>query len=207
MIKKIFILLFLLIFSLNILNCMSNETQVSSDVYNSGDEGGEENNVTGEDILKKRFGEFSTAGAFVLIKIQNKKTGDKAFIVPENTDWFMYVLEEKEYGIKNEEDYLNFMLKEYDRYFELSDEKYKELTGSFEAKKVPEFQEIKEKGLTYLLENYFEKYYWNPGGSYVYSFRDEKLEHNRDFLMVLLEIGLVVRRECESGMIYVEPVE
>lgn len=205
--KKVIILLILLMFFLNILNCMSNENKVSSDVYNNSEQGGEENNVTGEDILKKRFGEFSTAGAFVLIKIQNKKTGDKAFIVPENTDWFIYILEEKEYGIKDEEDYLNFMLKEYDRYFELSDEKYKELTCSFEAKKVPEFQKIKDKGINHLLENYFEKYYWSPGGPYVYSFQDEKLEHNRDFLMILLEMGLLVRRDCESGMIYVEAME
>ena len=153
-----------------------------------------------EAILRKRFGEFSTAEAFVLLKIKDQKSGEKSFIVCPNTDWYMTLSEEKSFP--SQKDYVDFMVKNYDKEFVLSHEAYKELVKLYEAK--PDFEELRGNGIDYIVKTYLKKYYWSPGGSYDYVFKDEKLSRNRSFLKILLELGLILRADCESGMIYVE---
>jgi hypothetical protein len=157
-----------------------------------------------ENVLRKRFEEFSTSESFVLIRIKDRNSGEKSSVVCTNTDWYMTLLNEKDYSFPFQKDYVDFMVKNYDREFILSHEAYKELIKFSEAKPVKDFEEIRGNGVNYIVKTCFKKYYWSPCGPYVYVFKDEKLSRNRSFLKILLEFGLIVRSDCESGMIYVE---
>ncbi|MEQ8188439.1 MAG: hypothetical protein ABRQ39_10765 [Candidatus Eremiobacterota bacterium] len=155
-----------------------------------------------EDVLRKRFEEFSTSESFVLIKIKDRNSGEKSSVVCTNTDWYMTLYNEKEYSFPSQKDYVDFMVKNYDKEFVLSHEAYKELIKISAAE--TDFEGLRGKGVDYIVKTYLKKYYWSPGGSYDYIFKDEKMSRNRSFLKILLELGLIVRSDCESGMIYVE---
>lgn len=161
------------------------------------------------DVLRRRYGEFSTAGAFILLRIRNKETGEYADAVYENMDWYLMATRGNIIPVKGEKEYIEFMIENYDRSFDVSDADFKELI-KFDAPAKEEYEAIKAKGIPYLVSSYLEKWYWNAPkntGSYMYLIREEKYAYDESFLRVLLDMDLVVRRECESGHRYVESKE
>lgn len=161
--------------------------------------------------MVRRYGQFSTAGAFVLVRVRNKANGEEADVVCENTQWFLVLYRDESYATKNENEYLSFMLNHDGECFEISDNAFCELSKHGTALATSEYEVVKQKGLKCVVGTYFTKLYWNAPantGPYAYFVTDQrKLAHDRSFIRMLLEMGVVVRRECESGQIYVEPDE
>jgi len=159
-----------------------------------------------EDVLRRRFGEFSTAGAFVLVKIQDRATGERAVIVCENTDWF-FAAREFDHSLSHEKEYTAYMIRNYGTFLPVPGKVFRELVGSFGAAQGDAYAGDAVRGIAFVAGKYLERFEWSPGGSHAYRVRDRKLAYDRSFLRLLLELGLVVRRDCESGMIYVEALE
>ncbi|MBU1078528.1 MAG: YiiX family permuted papain-like enzyme [Spirochaetes bacterium] len=171
----------------------------------------EANLVISKNILKKRFNNFSTAGSYILVCIQDKESEKKEFIVCENEEWFLLLLKEKEYSIHDEKEYSPFMLAHYNTCFKFSNRKFSELSGEYGAPRKNEYDILKKKGLHNIISTFFTKRYWNApknDGQYAYFIKDHrKYSRDRSFIRILLEMGLVVRRECESGYLYIESDE
>ena len=70
-----------------------------------------------------------------------------------------------------------------------------EVVGVFEVVNVENHEFFREK--------YLESVPWISG----FIIREKKHAYDRSFLRILLEMGFVVRRECESGRLYVETAE
>ncbi len=160
-------------------------------------------------VLRRRYGEFSTSGAFVLLHIKNRETGECAHAVCENMDWYLIARDEGIFTGKADEEYVDFMVKNHDRLFEVSGTSYGELL-KLDAPEREAYAQLKSKGIPYLADNFLTRWYWNAPqntGPYMYNITEEKHAYDESFLRVLLEMGLVVRRECESGQRYVEPEE
>jgi hypothetical protein len=160
-------------------------------------------------VLRRRYGEFSTAGAYVLLHVKNRETGECAHVVHENMDWYLIARDEGIFIGDADEEYVDFMVKNHDRLFEVGDASYTELL-KLDAPEREAYARLKSKGIPYLVDAYLTRWYWNAPkntGPYVYNITEEKYAYDESFLRVLLEMGLVVRRECESGQRYVEPEE
>jgi hypothetical protein len=80
---------------------------------------------------------------------------------------------------------------------------FQELNGLFRALEKEEYTTDVVKGIQFFREKYLESVPWISG----YEIREKKHAYDRSFLRILLEMGLVVRRECESGRLYVEMAE
>ncbi|MFH1125554.1 MAG: hypothetical protein V1703_00370 [Candidatus Altiarchaeota archaeon] len=162
-----------------------------------------------EDVLKRRYGQFSTAGAFISLFVRNKESGREAYAVVENEDWYLMLTREEGREFKDTGDYTQYMIENHQRCFEVKDSTFNELM-KFEAPAKDEYEKDKSEGVQHVKNKYLEKFYWNAPkntGAYVYFIREEKYAYDESFLRVLLELGLVVRRECESGHRYVEAGE
>jgi len=194
MFKKLLLIFLIIIMGVNIMAYKNSENKTLAQADINQDE---EKTLT-RHILLRRFGEFSSAGSFVMVKIKNADREEECSIVCENTDWYLFISALKEYSFSSDEDYTDYMIAHYDEVFELSSDKYEEMKNSYEAPSLHEFEEAKKAGISFVADTYLKK------GQYGYFIRDKKLEHNRSLLRMLLEMGLVVRRECESGNIYVE---
>jgi hypothetical protein len=162
--------------------------------------------MVSEDVLRRRFSEFSTAGAFVLVKIQNSETGEQSVIVCENTDWFL-TAKRQSYPIASQDEYINYMMHYQDTFLPVPPNSYQHMAGNFDAGVHDAYTEDAALGMALIVEKYLEKFYWSPGGAHAYRIRDRNLSRSADFLRMLLEMGLVLRRECESGMVYIEAGE
>jgi hypothetical protein len=158
-----------------------------------------------EDVLRRRFSEFSTAGAFVLVKIQNSETGEQSVIVCENTDWYL-TAKRQDYPVANQSEYINYMMHYQDTYLPMPGSTYQNLVSNYGANEQSTAEDA-GRGMALIAERYLEKFFWSPGGSHAYRIKDRNLSRSAAFLRLLLEMGLVVRRDCESGMIYVEAKE
>ncbi len=159
-------------------------------------------------VLRKRYGEFSTAGAFISVCVENKDLKQKSTIVCENAYWYDILTKKTNYFKGSARQYVDFMLKNHDQCFQLSADVFKELSKTHEAlrKDAYEMDMDKVKGVSYVANKYLKKNFWNAN-KYDYVFRDNKYESDRSLLRMLLELGLVVRRDCESGQGYIEPKE
>lgn len=162
--------------------------------------------IAEQDVLSRRYGEFSTAGAFILVCISNKESGKTAEIVCENTEWYDILTKETAYFKGNEKEYLDFMLKNHDKCFELSALAFDKLAKELSVPKNEVFEKDKNKGIKFVAEKYLKKNSWSPS-NYDYIIRDKRFEHDRGLLRMLLESGLVVRRDCESGQRFIEAKE
>lgn len=140
------------------------------------------------------------------MNVENRDSGEQAALVIDNTEWYMSLLDLKEHFIFTKEDYIRFMLEKHDTVFQLPGDLFNELKKGYEAPPPLEFENDREQGLAYLADRYLQKFSWSPGGDHAWLVKTE-LQGNRSFLRLLLEMGLVVRRDCESGRIYVEPQE
>jgi len=150
-----------------------------------------------ENILKRRFGEFSTSEAFVLIKLKNKKTKETMDLVCENTYW-ADMCEKSLKLFSDSKEYTGYMVKNYNKTFEVNEKIYSALKD-FKAddsyikySKAP-WEEVKA---TFLKKE--------RGLSNFFNIKDRNLQKNPDFIKMLLLHTVVVRRDCESGFIYVE---
>ncbi len=91
-----------------------------------------------EATLKKRFGNFSTSPAYILIKIRNSQTKEEAEIACLNGTWANICVNElkvlkPETHYKNPDDYyksyISYMMSNYNKVFAVSPEVYAKLKG------------------------------------------------------------------------------
>ena len=147
-----------------------------------------------ENILKRRFGEFSTSGAFILAKIQNTQTKDSMEIICENAAWAFTCVNTLKLMASFKE-YTDYMVKNYDKTFEVPDEIYSALKGS----------KAGDSYMKYAQTNWGEvKAEFLAKERGFYNIKDRKLERNPDFIKMLLLHNVVVRQDCIDGSVYVQ---
>ncbi|MBN1899406.1 MAG: hypothetical protein JW827_11565, partial [Spirochaetes bacterium] len=174
-----------------------------------GGETKEKKRVVPESVRKKRFSNFSTAASFILVCIKEKGTDNKEMVVIENMSWYSYLFKEKIFTKKEHDEYVRFMMKHHTKCFAVSQDTFRVLTEYYRAPVRKEYEEIKKKGAGYVISKYCDRFYWNAPrntGPYAYFIKKE-YARDKSFQRMLLEMGLVVRRECESGAIFIEPEE
>jgi hypothetical protein len=154
-------------------------------------------------VLLRRFSEFSTAGSFILLCLADKSTGERSHIVLENDEWYIYSRSMGIHFFSSSEEYTRYMVEHANDCVPVPVEAFRELNRLFGAPQKEEFIHASRKGIPSLRQEYLERVPWVSG----YEIREWKYAHDRSFLRVLLELGLVVRRECESGRRYVEAAE
>ena len=146
------------------------------------------------DILKRRYSEFSTSGAFILVKLQNSKTKEKMDIICENTYW-NYTCSNNLKLFKSSNEYTDYMIKNYNKPFEVSDEFYSAHKGSRVGGSYDKYVDVPWETVktTFLKQTrgFFE-------------IKDRNLEKNIDFVKMLLLHNVVVRRDCYDGSIYIQ---
>ncbi len=145
-------------------------------------------------ILERRFGEFSTSGSLVLVKVKNTKTQEQMEIVCDNTEW-MFVCQDDLKLVSKSKEYTEYMIKNYRQIFELAPETYAKLkvykTGdSYKSESPKGWEEIKKE-------------FFEPEKMY-FVLKDKTLAKNRDFLRMLLEQNVVVRNTSYDGSLYVQ---
>ncbi|MDD1712091.1 MAG: hypothetical protein LUQ69_02865, partial [Methanoregulaceae archaeon] len=123
-------------------------------------------------------------------------------IVLENDEWYYYSQEMGIFPFVRREEYMLYMVEHATDCFPACTETFQELNRLFSAPEKEEFFEAGRKGVRFLRDTYLERVPWLNG----YAIR-ERHAQDRSFLRVLLELGLVVRRDCESGQRYVETAE
>jgi hypothetical protein len=154
-------------------------------------------------VLLKRFSEFSTAGSFILLCLMDKTTGEKSVIVLENDEWYSYSQQMKIIPFANTTDYTRYMVEHASECIPVPAETFQELKHLYGAPKKEEFIRAEKEGIGFIRQQYLERVPWVSG----YEIRDHELRYDRSFLRLLLKMGLVVRRDCESGRRYVEKAE
>ncbi len=145
-------------------------------------------------ILKRRFGEFSTCGALVLIKVQNTKNREQMTIVCENETWES-VCEDDLKLVPDIDEYTGYMVRNANTVFQLNDQTYSKLKSH---KAGNSYSEASKKGWDYI-----KKEFLKPDRKFL-KIKDKSLARNNDFLRMLLEQNVVVRVGCYAGEVYVE---
>lgn len=154
--------------------------------------------------LEERFGNFSTAGTFVLIRIQNASTNENAVILCENLEWFDVFMKIPQYSGYTQNEYTDLMVKKYNQTFVLPADLYGKLAETHPRAFSKTCDQDKEKGMQFVADKYLEKRYWDRArNSYVYNIKQQEGINNRSIIRMFLEMGFVVRRDCESGEIYI----
>jgi hypothetical protein len=151
-------------------------------------------------VLLKRFSEFSTAGSFVLVCLQDEATGERTHIVLENEEWHFYSMRKGILSFPSMEEYTRYMIEHANECFPVHSEVFQELNHLFGAPVKDEYIQASREGISFLRNKYLKKVPWVYG----YEIRDRRYAYDRSFLRMLLERGFVIRRECESGRRYVE---
>jgi|GEM_PF-1823342 hypothetical protein len=154
-------------------------------------------------VLVKRFSEFSTAGSFILLCIQDNESKDTAYIVLENEEWYFYSQRMEILSFTSHEEYTGYMVDNAANCIPVPTRIFQELDRLFRAPCKEEYTGDVVKGIHFFRQKYLVKVSWISG----YEIREKKHAQDRSFLRILLEMGLVVRRECESGRLYVEMAE
>ncbi len=147
-----------------------------------------------ESILKRRFDEFSTSGAFVLIKLQNTATKETMDIVCENTDW-AFMCKDSLKLVPSLKEYTDYMVKNYNKTFGVSDKIYSAMKG---AKAGDSYIKYAKTPWEDVKAEFLEK---ERG---FYNLKNAAFARNPDFIKMLLLHNVVVRRDCVSGRIYVQ---
>ena len=161
-----------------------------------------------EPVLRERFANFSTAGSFVLIKIQDVSSRESSAIVCENTEWFDALVTMPEYAGFTDKQYTDLMIRKYNQTFVVAAALYKKLSVAHAAPLNEKFDKIKTREMQYIADTYLQKKYWDASkNNYVYLIKNTNTDDARSLLRMFLEMGFVVRRDCESGEIYIAPGE
>jgi hypothetical protein len=151
-------------------------------------------------VLLRRFSEFSTAGSFVLVCLRDEATVERTHIVLENEEWYFYCGSKGILSFPCRAEYTRYMVEHANECFSVGTEVFNELNHLFGAPVKDEYIQASREGISFLRQNYLEKVPWVSG----YGIRDRRYAYDRSFLRMLLERGFVIRRECESGRLYVE---
>ena len=154
-------------------------------------------------VLVKRFSEFSTAGSFILLCIRDSGSKDTSYIVLENEEWYSYSQRMDILSFTGHEEYIQYMVEHAADCIPVLTKTFKELNRLFRAPEKEEYIQNGLQGIQFFRQKYLESVPWISG----YIIREKKHAYDRSFLRILLEMGLVVRRECESGRLYVETAE
>jgi hypothetical protein len=154
-------------------------------------------------VLVKRFSEFSTAGSFILLCIQDNGSKDTSYIVLENEEWYFYSQRMEILSFTSHEEYTEYMVEHATNCISVPTKIFEELDRLFRAPENEEYTQDGLKRIQFFRQKYLDSVPWTSG----YIIREKKHAYDRSFLRILLELGLVVRRECESGRLYVERAE
>ncbi len=159
-----------------------------------------------EKVLRSRYENFTTAQTYILVFIESKELGRKATIVCGNRRWHRILTERTNYFRGNEQQYVDFMLKNHDRWFDLPMNVFDELVKDYDAPKSDAYEKDKIKGVPYIANKYLEKKC--SGNNCSYSFHDDKYSwRDRSLLRMLLESGLVVSCGCEDFRLWINAEE
>ncbi len=147
-----------------------------------------------ESILKRRFGEFSTSGSFVLIKLQNAETMETMDIICENMSWAFICKDDLKLILESKE-YTDYMVKNYNKTFAVGNEIYLKLKGAQAGDTYMEYSQVPWQSVK---AEFLEK---ERG---FYNIKDRNIERNADFIKMLLHHNVVVRHDCYDGSVYVQ---
>jgi len=147
-----------------------------------------------ESILKRRFGEFSTSGAFVLIKVQNAATKETMDIVCENMSW-AFICKDDLNLISESSEYTPYMVKNYNKTFEVGEIVYSKLKGALAGDSYLQYSKTDWQSVK---DEFLEK---ERG---FYNIKEKSLERNLDFIKMLLLHNVVVRSDCYDGSTYIQ---
>lgn len=149
------------------------------------------NTKVNENILKKRFGDFSTSPIYVLIPIKNKATGESGYYIANNVDAFMMCKRHIK-NVSTSKEYTALMVNDYGTPLEVDDQIFKaikaDLTGKYDTESKMGWDYIKNK-------------YFLPGISL--ELKDPELIKDYDFLKMLLEQNVIVRSNCYTGKVMI----
>ena len=146
------------------------------------------------EILKRRFGYFSTSSTFVLIKMRNRETSEESYVVCTNTSWYMFL--RRRLGlVKDADEYVGYMTEHYDDVFDLDSETFERYRSPLGDDRFDAFADL---GWEYVRDNFLAK----VRGYYDLKNRDD--ENDPAFLRMLLLQNVVVRKDCYSGTVYVQ---
>jgi hypothetical protein len=154
-------------------------------------------------VLLRRFSEFSTAGSFILLCLQDKSTGKKSHIVLENDEWYFCTQKMLNLSYSSTNEYTQYMVEHATDCFPVPADTFRELNQLFNAPEREDYIQDSRKGAQFFRDKYLERVPWFSG----LAIREQKDANDRSFLRVLLELGFIVRRDCESGRRYVEEIE
>ncbi len=139
-----------------------------------------------EQVLRKRFEEFSSSGTLIKVKIQNKKTKEKMVIITGNISWYFICLDELKI-VKNDKEYVDYMLKNYKKTFEVSDKTYKRFEYSRADKS---YAEIRNLGWPEIKRRYL------TSEASFYVIKNNRFERDNNFIAILLDQDVVIQVNC-----------
>ena len=146
-------------------------------------------------ILKQRYSNFSTSKSLILLKIKN--ANKEIYVITNNTSWFRLCLRQLEL-IKDEKEYVSYMIKNYDKTFEVPFRVFEDLRQ--DEAELPNFKEKTwaEIKAVYLVEK-------GPG---LYQLKNpqSRLDWNMSFLRLLLEQNVTVCRGSYDGTLHISDV-
>ncbi len=168
--------------------------------------------------LFKRFDNKSSSDTFILVKIYNKKTKEQCKIVIENSSWrytcrYNHIIPPKIMKGEADENYAAYMTRNHNKTFIVSDEVYKEYKMCSYDDTV--FADDVKKGLAFMAKKFLDLRLKDEKKQIIdintfkneYYFSEKKRFDNikvADFFGAFLEAGAIVRRQCYSGLHYIE---
>lgn len=138
---------------------------------------------------KLRYRPFSTQVTFLLLTLQEEKSGDQYTAVIDNNEWLRLA---SQTGIPAEPltAYVDYMLEHENEPFVVSEEVFAKLQKFAAPAPDTDWQKLTNQQL-------FKRYFTEMNRQYVLS--DRELRGNKAFLRGLLERKLLVYIDCESG--------
>ncbi len=139
-----------------------------------------------EQVLRKRFSESSSSDTFIKVKLQNKETKEKTTIVTGNIHWFLTCFDDLKI-VHNDDEYTDYMVKNYRKTFAVSDKTYKRFENSRVDKS---YAEIRNLGWPEIKRRYLSI---ERG---CYEIKNKNLERDDNFIAILLDQDVVINRNC-----------
>ncbi len=175
---------------LTILSCKHNSIQKSS--------------ILSHEILTERFSDFSSGPALITIKLISSSHKEMCIIL-ENPEWEAILTREIKLNITDEQ-YTEYMIKNYTNVFLVSDKLYESLVG-YKAIILPKHINDRKKGRTYLIKKYMNKTSYSDHFTdeyhdlYNIEFDDELGSRNEQYslMRVFIEEGFDATRDCYGG--------
>ncbi len=146
------------------------------------------------DVLQRRFSEFSSNSTFVLIKVKNSLTKEEMTAAPDNAFWY-YIGTTHGNLPTDKQEYVRYMTAYAHSIMVLDPQGYEKLKY-YQAN--DSFVHDRNSSLKTIINKYFLQ------SLIGYTLIDPEMGKNPAFIRMLLEHGLVVRKDGCSQEVYVE---